>query len=116
MNRMKGMTTQERMEDISRRAGLSIDICRRVLNAESESIVESLKKGERASLIGRVTLRPELRQKLMVGGNIEKFIKVKPEISSSLAAQLDGVKEFTSSDNDKEEDNGIRLRQIQSLL
>ena len=49
-----GMTAQERIEDISKISGFSVEICRRVLNAETESIIKSLKRGERATLSGRV--------------------------------------------------------------
>ncbi|MBO5388684.1 MAG: hypothetical protein J6A59_11190 [Lachnospiraceae bacterium] len=57
---MEGMTTQERYNDICKICGLSEDIVRRVLNAERQSVANSLKRGERATLVGRVTIRPEL--------------------------------------------------------
>lgn len=114
---MNGMTAQERLEDISRRSGFSIDICRRVLNAESESAIDSLKKGERVNLIGRVTLRPEMRHKVGLNGNIENIVKVKSLVSSSLESALVDVKEFkTDSNNEDTNDSGIRLKQIPSLL
>lgn len=120
MNKVKGMTTQERLEDISKRAGLSIEICRRVLSAESDSIVESLKRGERSTLIGRATLRPEMRQKLGFDGGVQNSIRVKAEVSSALEAALGDITEFIDSNNEVEDttmkDNGIRLRQITSLL
>lgn len=118
-NRIKGLTTQERLEDISERCGLSIEVCRRVLKAESESVVESLKHGERATLIGRVTLRPELKQKITIGGSIENCIKVKADVSAALESGLDGVTEFIRDADDEAREmqkNGIRLRQLQSLL
>ena len=50
---MVGMTTQDRLNDICEISGLSEDIVRRVFDAERQSIVKSLRKGERATLIGR---------------------------------------------------------------
>lgn len=115
MGRMLGMTTQERMEDISRKSGLSIDICRRVLNAEADSIVESLRKGERAALAGRVTLRPEFRQKLDVGCNLRNVIKIKAEVSSALESRLADLEEFEKDENEVEE-VGIRARRLDGLF
>ena len=42
---MKGMNTQERLDDIKRICGFSEDIIRSVLKAERESILNSLKRG-----------------------------------------------------------------------
>ena len=39
------------------------------MDAERKSVAKSLRKGERANLIGRAVIRPELRRKLMVGGS-----------------------------------------------
>lgn len=118
MSKMLGMTTQERMEDISKRSGLSIDICRRVLNAETESIVNSLRHGERATLAGRVTLRPEMRQKVILNCEVRNVVKVKAEVSSALEARLADVQKFETSKNieDNLPEKGIRLKQISSLL
>lgn len=55
---MGGMTVQERIDDICKKSGMSEDIVRRVLNAEKASVIESLKRGERATIIGRCILRP----------------------------------------------------------
>lgn len=109
-----GMTAQERIEDISKRSGFSVDICRRVLNAEAESIINSLRKGERATLSGRVTLRPEMRQRMGLNCQVENVVKVKAEISSVIEAALSDVKEFEASDI-KEKDT-VKSRQIPSFL
>lgn len=113
----KGMTAQERIEDISKRSGMSIDICRRVLNAETESVIASLRRGERTTLSGRVTLRPEIRQRMGVGLQVENVVKVKAEISSVIESGLKGLKEFEMSNisNDSEDDTTYS-RQIPSLL
>ena len=113
----KGMTAQERIEDISKRSGMSVDICRRVLNAETESVIASLRRGERTTLSGRVTLRPEIRQKMGVGLQVENVVKVKAEISSVIESGLKGLSQFeTSNIPDDDEDNSINSRQIPSLL
>lgn len=110
---MNGMTTQERLDDICAISGLSEDIVRRVQSAERDSIVKSLKRGERATLIGRAVLRPEIKKKLEVGGTFESYIKVNATVASSLEAMLS---ETTGFECDTEpEDYGIRLNQIPSL-
>lgn len=110
---MLGMTTQERIEDICNRSGLSEDIVRRVMNAEKESIAKSLRKGERANLIGRVVIRPEIKRRLVVGGEFETYIKLNATAAASLEAMLDDLSSFEVATI--EEDNGIRLRQIPAL-
>ena len=114
---MEGMTTQERYNDICKICGLSEDIVRRVLNAERQSVANSLKRGERATLIGRVTIRPEIRYKLGIGGEQIGSIKLKTSVSSALAAEFEAMNNFVSdtSENDSS-DRGIVLRQIPSLI
>lgn len=51
------MTVQERLEDISRRTGVSVGQVKRVLDTSRESIIESLGRGERATLPGIATFR-----------------------------------------------------------
>lgn len=115
---MNGMTTQERYEDISKISGLSVDIIRRVLLAERQSVINSLKRGERATLIGRCSLTPDLRSKLVVGGNMVKQIKVSASVASGLASELEGLEGFVRDSNnaiDSEETVGIMVNQISSL-
>lgn len=111
-----GMTVQERINDISARSGLSEHIVRRVIQAETESCVESLKRGERATLIGRCTIKPELRSKIVVGGTMENYIKIITSASKSLEDELKDLKGFVAP---KAEDtsipNGIRMLQIPGL-
>ena len=98
---MDGMTVQERLQDISQRSGASIDVVRSVLKAEAMSITESLLKGERATMIGRVTFRPELRTKAIVGGT-KKVIVCHITLASAIQQELDNVQGFAKSD-----DNGL---------
>lgn len=113
---MSGMTTQERYDDISKLSGLSEEIVRRVLVAERESIVNSLKRGERSTLIGRCVVKPRLKQRLAVGGKMEGYIGLNVEITQSLKAELAKVKEFEMEGKKIDNGKGIRLRQIQELL
>ncbi len=110
---MLGMTTQERIDDICTISGLSEDIVRRVMTAEKESVAKSLKKGERANLIGRVVIRPELKKRLVVGGEFENYIKLNASVAASLESMLDGMEEFDAIE--QPDMPGIRLNQIPAL-
>lgn len=110
-----GMTAQERLEDISRISGMSVDVCRRVLNAETESVIKSLKKGERATLIGRATFRPELRQKLGVNQQLINVVKVKTEISSVVENAMLEINKFEESEIIKNSER-TKSSQVTSLL
>ena len=85
------MGVNDRLNDISKRCGLSVDIVRAVIKAETDSIAESLTKCERATLIGRVTLKPEVRTRMCIGGALMDFIKVKATISSVLADSVNNA-------------------------
>ena len=73
------MTIPGRIEDISKRCGLSEEIVRRVLSAEQESVTESLKQGNRAILVGRCTFTPSM-SKNIVDGKIRNKIYIKVRI------------------------------------
>lgn len=97
---MEGMTVQARVDDIAARANLSPEIVRRVLNAETESIVKSLERGERATLIGRATLRPEIRQRLAPGGGIQQRIRVQITLASQIEDHLERMDGFKPKQQD----------------
>lgn len=117
------MTVNERLEDISRISGFSVEIVRKVLNAEQESILKSLKKGERATLIGRCTLEPVIRQKIVPGreGPVN-YIKVRAAVSSIIKDNLENMEGFEREEgNDRIEDilvnkPGVATVQIPSLI
>lgn len=111
---MRGMTTQDRYDDICKISGLSEDIVRRVLLAEKQSIIESLKHGERATLIGRCVIRPEIRSKIVIGGKLKNYVKLSVAVADSLECELKSIESFEGND-DVEEDCGIRLQQIRAL-
>lgn len=118
------MTVQERLNEISQLSGLSVEMVRRVLNAEAESLAESVKKGERATLIGRCTMVPYISTKIDHNGKVVKTIKLSSKVSDSFKNRVSGLSEFQKEDTEEEDlmekfrkDNpGIRTVQINGLL
>lgn len=116
------VTVQDRIADIEKRCGLSENIIRRVLNAEADSIIDTLKKGERATLIGRVTITPSMGKKLEVGGNVRDTIKLSCKATNSLKARLQDIEEYEDIPDDdtteilKKKNPGIKTVQIAGLL
>jgi hypothetical protein len=88
------MTVNERLEDISKISGFSIEIVRKILNAEQESIIESLKKGERATLIGRCTITPCMRQKIKPGMGVRPCIKLHANVSNIISDELEEMEAY----------------------
>lgn len=82
---MKGISIQERYDDIVKRSGFSEDVVRQVLKVTRQSLVDSLKKGERATLPGICTITAENRYKMDENEQPKvKYIKLKASPSSSL--------------------------------
>lgn len=104
---MVGMTTQERINDICAISGLSEEIVRRVMDAEKKSIVKSLRKGERANLIGRVVIRPEIRHRLQIGCEFENYIKLNASVAASLESMLGDLDGFEVSTESSSNDDVI---------
>ena len=114
---MNGMTTQERYNDICRISGMSEDIVRRVLNAEKQSIINSLKRGERATLIGRCVIRPELSSKIAIGGGLARYVKLSANVASSLTDEFKSLDSFERSNDENDVyENSIRVNQISALV
>lgn len=115
----RGMTVAERLADISKRSGLSEEILRRAFKAEAESAVESLKRGESATFIGRGVVYPELRNRLAVGGDIRKEVKLTMKPADSLTASLRGIEKFEAGTaaevEEKELPSGVRVIQLSAL-
>ena len=114
---MKGMSTQERLDDICNISGLSESIVRRVLEAERQSIAKSLKKGERATLIGRCVIRPEIRSKVGIGVPPVQinYIKLTSQVSSSMEALLQDLTGFETDTEDYTEIPHTLTNQIPAL-
>lgn len=113
---MNGMTTQDRLNDICAISGLSEEIVRRVFDAERESIVKSLKRGERATLIGRCVIRPEMRTQFNIDGSSRNFIKLKAQVTASMEAKLKDVTDFDVDGSYEELPEGILITQIPDLV
>jgi len=134
---MKGVSIQERYDDICKISGLSEEIVRRVFKATRESLVKSLLQGERATLPGIVTLTPELRNKINSGGTeLIPYIKIKASASAALETELAKQQGFNGSDlkerelaqekagmqllnfvnQDDNTENGVLTHQISALL
>lgn len=110
---MNGMNTQERYEDISKISGLSEDIIRRVFNASKKSIAKSLKKGERATLPGLFTVRPEIRTKLNIGGtSVSQYIKLKASVSETISTELEKLSNFEGDSIEESNDEALKKLRI----
>jgi len=113
------MTVNERLEDISRISGFSVEIIRKIQQAELESILNSLKKGERATLIGRCTIEPCIRSKIQPGGGIVDYIKAKASVSHVISDALGELTGFETSDSESSKlsnQPGVAAVQIPSLV
>lgn len=143
---MTGMNIQDRYDDIARLSGLSEGVIRRVLKASRQSLVQSLKQGERATLPGICTFVPEIGNRInrnrldIEEEGVTKFIRIKSSASSALETELEKLSKFESTDekeqaevdglmklrvDDKNTDfhsyrqsrqSGIRTNQISALL
>ncbi|MEE1072227.1 MAG: hypothetical protein U0L26_07545 [Cellulosilyticum sp.] len=121
---MTGMNIQERYDDISRISGLSEDIIRRVYKATRQSLAQSLKRGERATLPGICTFTPEISSRINRAKSngeyitkedsayISRFIKIKVGVSSALESELEKIANFEDEDilkaRDMEEEAGLQ--------
>lgn len=116
------MTAQQRYEDISKRSGMSVDIVRAVLRAETESAIASLRVGESVNLAGRCSIKPLMSSKLIVGDTPQctNVVKLKAKASSVLISALSDMQEFDSRPVNKEEDENlfkeVSIRQIPDLI
>lgn len=113
---MQKATVNERLADISARCGLSESMVRRVLIAEKESIVDSLKKGQKATLVGRCTIEPVIRRKLGLDRSIVQSIKLKCTPAISLESDFNDMTEFVEDKSVEEKlPAGVLTRQIANL-
>ena len=115
------MTVSERSEDIKKRTGLSEQVIRTVLNAETASVVDSLERGEKATLIGRCTFTPRITYRTDIDGTEVPHIAVSAKASSKIVNYLFSKKEYLENDFESIEDaiqsydNNIRVFQIAEL-
>lgn len=114
---MGKMSISERYADIAKRSGISEAVVQRVLAAQTESAVDTLKKGGSVTIPGLCTIAPELRQGISrdIGGFKEgKYIKVKASVLHSLQSRMAEVDRYTEEDTDEEDE--VETVQIGSLL
>ena len=103
------MTVEERLQDISRRTGLSERVVRSVLKAETDSVIDSLKRGETATLVGRCHFKPTRKTMLKVGGKLGYCIRVSTKASTKLENTLKEMENFV------EDTNVIQLKRIEDI-
>lgn len=116
------MTVNERIVDIQKRTGLSENIIRSVLKAETDSVIDSLKRGERATLIGRCTFTPVKKSKLEIGGTLNSYLRVSVKASTKIENILKETEDFSADEVQdiqlrelNEQESHLRLSQIGDL-
>lgn len=115
------MTVGERIKDIEKRSGLSEKVIRAVLEAETQSVMDSLEKGEKAQLIGRCTFTPAVTTRLGADGNETYHLRASAKISSRISNYLFSRDRFLENDTESIEkeiiklDGDVRLFQIDEL-
>lgn len=110
---MIDMNMQDRYDDISKISGLSEEIVRRVLKATKQSCATSLKHGYRATVPGICTILPEKRTRLMIGGDMQNYVKLKIKPSAALESEMENLVETDAS---TEEDGISKLNIVQPEL
>ena len=105
------MTKSERVADIAKRCNLSEDMVNAVLNAERDSMMESLKHGQRVTLAGRVTVDPVIRRKMEYNSNGEMvctpYVAASAKPLGSVLDELAKAKEFNVDESYIDEQNEI---------
>lgn len=109
------MTISERMQDISEKSGLSVAVCRRVLDALSESTLESLVRGENVRIPNIVTLSPYISARMSNGGVFRDTAQVKITCSNTVLNTLEKIDSFDIDYTSNKPEPGIRVSQIPSL-
>lgn len=117
---IRNMTVNERLEDISKRSGFSVETVRCILEAERDSTIDSLKRGERATLIGRCTMVPSLGAKMDAScGSMKTCISVNVQPVGALRDALSKCSSFDLvklTESEKRADAFITTRQIGALV
>lgn len=121
------MTTTERVKDIEKRSGLSEQVVRAVLRAERESMMDSLKRGERVTLLGRCTVTPFKRGvPVSVDGTlqIKNYLRASARPLPSVLSELKACSDYNREEADVEspesiqelmEKHGITIMQLSAL-
>lgn len=88
------MSVMERISDIAERSGMSDVVVRRVLKASRESLIETLKKGEKSTLPGIATYKVTEKK---------DGVGVRGRLSDTIVCQLQGMKIPTETAEDMSE-------------
>ena len=129
------MTVSERYADISRRTGLSEDIIRSILSATRDSIADSLRREDRATIPGICTFTSEMRRMMKLNPETQsmestKFVKIKSKPSEAFEQLINTESSIQkmSEEHEKEfmesamrglnfvDTNVIRTKQIGALV
>lgn len=115
------MTVGERIKDIENRTGLSEKIIRTVLEAETQSVMESLERGEKATLIGRCTFTPAVTTRVVNEDEKSYHLRASAKVSSRISNYLFSKDKYLDVDMDSIEkemtklDGDVKLFQIEEL-
>lgn len=115
---MREMTTHERYADIAKKSGFSEEVVRQVLKAETESAVESLKKGYTVTFPGRCVAYPSIHSNTVIrNGKLMDvdYVKIKIKPTKSLESKFTNMEEFEVQDNTEDDDDRVLVNQIQAL-
>lgn len=108
---MLRMSKNERIADIAKRCNLSVDMVSSVLKAERESMMESLKKGEKVTLAGRVVVNPVIRHKLGYDNDGQlvtlDYVSATAKPINSVIDELSGMDYFDIGDADVEDSKNL---------
>ena len=115
------MTVNERIKDIEKRTGLSEKVIRAVLEAETQSVIYSLERGENAQLIGRCTFTPAVTSRVSPNDDSVYHLRASAKVSSRIANYLFSKDGFILDNTDSIEsemiklDKDVRIYQISEL-
>lgn len=113
------MNITDRYEDIAKKSGFSEDVVKRVLKASAQSLAESLKKGESATLPGVCRLSTNIKYKPdLMTMEFENVLKLRAVALESLVKQVADGFEFVDEDANPMEgmDMSERLQFIHSQM
>lgn len=111
---IKAKTIPERVQDISNRCGLSVDVVQRVLEARADSILDDLRNGMRVVDYGVCSLKPCIGKRIGVNGMVN-YISVRCEASPKIVDALNEVPNYQLDETD--DDNGsIRVKTLSAFM
>lgn len=106
------MSKTERIKDIANRCGFSEETVATVLKAETASMMQSLRKGEKVTLPGRVIVTPVYKGKLSLENGqavAKKYLSANAKPMQSILDQLEYEGENTENKSDNNEEDIVAL-------